>query len=113
VPSDWTKVDAVDPWTGLVQADHMICAAGVTLWEVAAVGIPAIVLSVADNQRIGAEWAAAHGVPTIAFDSATTSEALACEVSRALAHACPLPPQQDGTARVIDRLRRLGLGGSN
>lgn len=112
VPADWAKVDALNPWPGLVEADQMICAAGVSLWEVAAVGIPAVVLCIAENQQMGAEWAATHGVPTIVFDSTLGAETLARELSRALTHAKPLPPQHDGTACVIERLRRFGLGGT-
>lgn len=45
-------VDPPELGTVLLGADALICGAGVTAWEALALGVPTVLLSVADNQRV-------------------------------------------------------------
>jgi RimJ/RimL family protein N-acetyltransferase len=45
----------------MAEADLAIGAGGLSMWERACLGIPSIVVTVADNQRAGTEWLAACG----------------------------------------------------
>jgi spore coat polysaccharide biosynthesis predicted glycosyltransferase SpsG len=54
-------VDPAEIGSILLDADVLISAAGVTVWEALALGVPAVVVTVADNQRAVAEPVIARG----------------------------------------------------
>ena len=67
----------------MAEADLAIGAGGVSMWERACLGLPSIVVTVADNQRTGAEWLAARGGHLLLGESATVTvqhiaQALGC-----------------------------------
>jgi spore coat polysaccharide biosynthesis predicted glycosyltransferase SpsG len=59
-------LDAGDLVDSYAWADIAVIAAGTTLWEVAYLGLPAVAIVVADNQRAAAKAAEAAGFVTLA-----------------------------------------------
>lgn len=70
----------------LAWADLAISAAGTTCWELACLGVPALLVSVADNQRPNASAMAAHGAALDLGDVATLDGEALVEALFALAH---------------------------
>lgn len=103
-PVDWRAASTVAPWHSLASCAQVLVAAGGATWEAAAVGVPVVLLLVADNQASIAEWAVNHGVPTVDLRTGWSPAALADSLVTALDTARPLPKVTGGTGRLIDRL---------
>ncbi len=99
-------------------ADIAVVAAGGTSWELACLGVPAIAVVVADNQRRVGETLKRAGLAVV-IDSATdaTPERLREEVDRLggdleartrMARSGPALIDGKGVLRICDVLRRLG-----
>ncbi len=105
-PPRWRRIAADRLWAEAPQARQLVVAAGTTVWEAAAVGIPVILLMTAENQRLVYRWgrdAAIPGINTLLVDS----EFLAHQLRALLAVPSPLPSVADGTDRVVHRLADL------
>lgn len=110
LPTDWARVDERLLWPHAAASDCVITAAGSAMWELAAVGTPAIVVVLADNQELVGRWARATGVPVIDARGQDSDE-LARAISNALPLAHPLPTLDDGTRRLARELRGLACAG--
>jgi len=112
-PERWRRIQADALWREAGRARGMIIAAGGTVWEAAAVGIPVILLMTADNQRLVYRWGRDAGVPglnALLLDS----DFLAHQLGGLLQVPTPLPAVTNGADRVADRLWRLAQdGGEN
>lgn len=102
----WTlTLDATDMAQRMVDADLCIGAGGGTAWERCCMGLPSVVVAVADNQVVGIDVLAKAGavVPT-------SLDGLAAALERALADAPALSAQAarlcdgQGAARVMDAI---------
>lgn len=105
-PPRWRRISADRLWAEVPNARQLLVAAGTTVWEAAAVGIPVILLMTADNQRLVYRWgrdAAIPGINTLLVDA----EFLAHQLRSLLAVPSPLPAVADGTDRVVGRLIEL------
>ncbi|MHB1328393.1 MAG: hypothetical protein ACYC2K_09340, partial [Gemmatimonadales bacterium] len=105
-PPRWRRIAADRLWAEAPRARQLVVAAGTTVWEAAAVGIPVILLMTAENQRLVYRWgrdAAIPGINTLLVDS----EFLAHQLRALLAVPSPLPSVADGTDRVVGRLADL------
>jgi spore coat polysaccharide biosynthesis predicted glycosyltransferase SpsG len=95
-------------------ADVAVIAAGTTMWEVGYIGIPAVAVVVADNQRAAAKAADAAGfvVSVDATDVARTVDSLSNDPERRITMRAAGQTLFDGTgaARVADAM--LEVAGS-
>lgn len=82
-PGAWrVRSDVVDMAALFRDADLVLTAAGSTLWELAHLGVPALALAVADNQRMGLAEAARRGVVrSLGWHLDTTPEAVVAAVA--------------------------------
>lgn len=111
-PARWRRIRSDAFWREAGQARGMIIAAGTTVWEAAAVGIPVILLMTADNQRLVYRWGRDSGVPglnALLLDP----DFLAHQLGGLLRVPSPLPPVTNGADRVAERLWRLALEGGH
>lgn len=100
MPGGWKSLDAHHPWDGISRCGRLLTGAGTTLWEAAMVRVPVVVMLLAENQRRAFEWAVNAGAPGVDALAVTTSDALADQLSTALAAAAPLPSLRSGAERV-------------
>jgi UDP-2,4-diacetamido-2,4,6-trideoxy-beta-L-altropyranose hydrolase len=107
LPPGWRRANEDDSWSDLHHAAWLITAAGSTLWEAAAVGIPVVVVVFADNQALAAEWAAQHGAPVLDLRDRTDAAKTAADIAAAVRRARPLPFLRSGAATVARCLLRL------
>jgi hypothetical protein len=107
MPQGWKALDPESVWDQVAHCGRLVTAAGITLWEAAAVGIPVVAVAVAANQAGGAEWAGRHGVPVVRADSVTDATRLADDLAAALERARPLPRVADGSEAVVRALTEL------
>lgn len=101
----------------LAEADLIIGAGGVSLLERMAAGVPSVTLSIADNQRLFVEGAAALGATVDAGDASTSSSAALSDILLAtlrdperrvnMSRAGRQAIDGNGPARVADRLVSL------
>jgi len=110
-PSSWERIDASELWTGLARCDRLLVGSGTSVWEAAAVGIPVVVLQVAQNQRLNAEWVRRHGVPTIDATGVRGVDVIADAIAAALPRARPLPRLDGGASRVAAALHARAASG--
>jgi hypothetical protein len=106
-PPGWRQADQDDVWSDLRHAAWLITAAGSTVWEAAAVGIPVAVVVFAAHQALVGEWAVKQGVPVIDVRNRTDSSKIAAELARKVKEVRPLPPLKSGAQAVAQRLLRL------
>jgi UDP-2,4-diacetamido-2,4,6-trideoxy-beta-L-altropyranose hydrolase len=107
LPPGWQRVNEDDSWSDLQHAAWLITAAGSTLWEAAAVGIPVVVVVFADNQALAGSWAAQHGAPVLDVRDCTDPAEIAADIATAVRGARPLPFLRSGAAAVARSLRQL------
>jgi RimJ/RimL family protein N-acetyltransferase len=108
-PASWRRFAPADLWPEASRAARVVTAAGTTMWEAAAVGVPVVLLQLASNQRLAYRWARKRGVPGV--DAAMADPALlAHQLQALLPNARPLPAIQDGAPRVAAELSRLLAG---
>jgi UDP-2,4-diacetamido-2,4,6-trideoxy-beta-L-altropyranose hydrolase len=69
--------------TLMAQADLAVSAGGSTMWELACMGTPFVIVVIADNQRAAAEAMAAEGFPVL--QAADVADALSDVVARLVA----------------------------
>ena len=100
MPAAWAPLNPHQPWDGIAQCGRLLTGAGATLWEAAMVRVPVVVMLLAENQRRGFEWALKAGVAGVDALAERSPEALADQLTAALASAAPLPPMRAGTERV-------------
>jgi len=111
VPREWTMLDEMNPWPGIVRCERLITASGVTTWEAAMAGIPVVMLLLAGNQSRIFEWAVASGAPGI--DATHVEERVLRErLAAALGGARRLPAIENGAGRVRDFVRNAIAGAS-
>ena len=72
----------------MAECDVAVSAAGVTLYELCAVGIPTVCYSVADNQRPAVEWFERKGLMCAAADARDESASWAEQLKEALKKLC-------------------------
>ena len=109
VPRSWERLDAGQPWSGVMCASALITAAGTSLLEAASAGIPVVAVCTADNQAAMCDWARQAGVPVVDARRVATAREVADGLSRALPAARPLPPIANGAPTVARRLLQLAL----
>lgn len=94
------------------EADIAVCAAGGSTWELACIGLPAIQIVVADNQRKIGEWLRENHAALV-LDSPADHEALTrglaslqdIDVRERFAHAGRALIDGRGATRVLDALQ--------
>jgi spore coat polysaccharide biosynthesis predicted glycosyltransferase SpsG len=104
IPSAWRSASVTAPWSDLVATSRAIVGAGTSAWEAAAIGIPATVVCIAENQRLSFDWIRRSGAATVDLSgslSASTSDRL----RRAISDARPLVPLESGADSVASTLR--------
>lgn len=104
---------AVSPdqlWVEAGAGKCLVTAAGGTAWEAAAVGVPIVVVAIADNQRLAFQWARASGVPGADAQS-INSEGLAHQLRALIPAAMIAPALANGAGRVAAELARLVTSG--
>jgi hypothetical protein len=106
-PADWGRTDVEMPWRSLAECGRLVTAGGSTAWEAAAVRIPAVVVTTADNQVLVERWVAARGVPTVDARRFTDPDVLGSELRAALERATPLPALASGAEAVAQTLANL------
>ncbi len=108
LPDDWELIDGNDPWPAIARYRRLVTASGSTLWEAARVGIPVVVLMIAENQRLNFEWAREQGVPCLdATAYIGQSSLLAQRLMELLPNARRLPAVENGSGRVRDAILDL------
>src|SRR5687768_801724 len=107
VPKTWAPLPAESPWSEASRCSRLITSAGTTTWEAACIGIPTVLIQVADNQHLVCRWASAHGARVV--DALTPREGIAADIATALEHARPLPPLMNGAPRVARTLYEMIL----
>ena len=105
-PPRWRRISADRLWDDVVGAKQLLTAAGTTVWEAAAVGIPVGLLMIADNQRLVYRWARDAGAPGI-NTTLLDAEFLAHQLRSLIGVACALPRVENGTPRLIEGLMAL------
>ena len=93
-------------WAEAIDAKCLVTAAGSTIWEAAAVGVPMVVVAIAENQRLGYRWARDHGVPG-ADALSVEGDFLAHQLRALIPAAMIAPPLENGAGRVAEELGRL------
>ena len=111
VIGDWAPSGArqVSPdrlWAEATEGKCLVTAAGGTTYEAAAVGVPMVVIAVAENQRLVYGWARQCGVPG-ANSLAVDGESLAQQLRALIPASMIAPPLQNGAGRVALELARL------
>jgi hypothetical protein len=106
-PRGWRRIPRDDLWAAVVTAGRLITAAGTTVWEAAAVGVPVIVVQTADNQRHVYRWVRDASVPGLDA-TVTDAEYLAVQLRALLPVAAPLPPLTSGADRLAAALLATG-----
>ena len=104
---------AVSPdrlWAEAEAGKCLVTAAGGTAWEAAAVGIPMVVVAIADNQRLAFQWARSSGVPGADAQS-VSGESLAHQLRALIPAAMIAPALANGAGRVAAELARLVTSG--
>jgi hypothetical protein len=102
----FTQASESDPWDDLSRCEALVTAAGSSLWEAAAVGIPVLVICLADNQELIAAWAAAAGAPV--YDTRTDhGRGVASFVRQHAPGVRALPRVTPGSMRVARALHSL------
>ncbi len=105
-PSHWRRVDPAALWTEVVAAKQLLTAAGTTVWEAAAIGVPVGLLMIAENQRLVYRWARDAGAPGI-NTTLLDADFLAYQLRSLITVACALPPVTNGTGRLVEGLMAL------
>ena len=109
-PSRWRRIEPGAFWANAGNARSLILAAGSTVWEAAAVGIPVILLMTADNQMLVYRWGRDAGVPGVNAQL-VDAEFLAYQLRALLEVPTRLPSASNGAERVADRLWSLASTG--
>jgi hypothetical protein len=104
-PMTWRKVAGERMWTAFSGCAALLTGGGGTVWEAAAVGIPACIVITARNQELVGQWAHAHGAPVIDYAAARRLASLTEAIGEGVACARTLPPIENGSAEVARRLR--------
>ena len=107
-PQRWRRIAADRLWDDVVEAKQFLTAAGTTVWEAAAVGVPVGLLMIADNQRLVYRWARDAGAPGI-NTTMLDAEFLAHQLRSLIGIACALPRVANGTPRLVEGLMTLAL----
>jgi hypothetical protein len=106
-PPGWRRANEDDMWTDLHRAAWLITAAGATVWEAAAVGIPVVVVIFAENQALIGRWAREMGVPVIDVRDREDSSYIVAELMSQVPRARALPSVQSGADVVARRMLQL------
>lgn len=110
VPATWERVPRSQPWAALAGCDLLVTAAGSTVWEAAAVGIPVVVVQTAANQERVCQWVRQAGAPVLDATRAAAADDFARALRDAASHPLPLPEIASGAARVARTLRARAAG---
>lgn len=97
-------VNAQDMAQRMAQSDLAIGGAGTTAWERCCVGLPTLLVVVAENQRPGAEALSAAGAAILLPQDGHFAAALGQQVARLAADADALGQMQQASAAVTDGL---------
>ncbi len=111
IPAHWSAADPDAPWDRLVSCRRAVVGAGTSTWEAALVGIPSVMLCIADNQRLALDWFRRIGSEAIDLTS-PADEKRTEELQLALAAARPLPRLENGARRVAATLHSRARGRS-
>lgn len=107
VPPGWHRANEDDMWADLHRAAYLITAAGATVWEAAAVGIPVVVVILAENQALIGKWAMEMGVPVIDIRDRGDSSYIVAQLATQVRAARALPSVQSGAEVVARRMLKL------
>jgi UDP-N-acetylglucosamine--N-acetylmuramyl-(pentapeptide) pyrophosphoryl-undecaprenol N-acetylglucosamine transferase len=104
-PAHYTLVPYIKPFAeALAASDLAVARAGGSIFEVAAHGVPAILVpyphAAADHQTTNAKWMADSGAAVVVPDAELTAERLAEEVGRLLADPDRLQKMAHASARL-------------
>ncbi len=105
-PAGWRRIAPGRLWAEVARAKALVMAAGSTVWEAAAVGIPVVLLETAANQRLNYRWARDAGVPGLKT-SLVDGEFLAHQLRALIPAARPLPRVTGGAGQVVAALAQL------
>jgi hypothetical protein len=105
-PSGWRMIPPDQLWPTARRATRLVTAAGITVWEAAAAGIPVLLLQTAPNQRLVFGWARDAGAPGL-DTQVVEPDSLARALAGLIPSARPLPPLTNGAGRVARCLARL------
>lgn len=105
-PGGWRRVPTGELWTEASKARRLVTDAGPTVWEAAAVGIPVVLLQVAESQRLVYRWARDAGVPGLNA-GLIDAEFLAHQLQALLPAARALPAIHNGARSVAECLEHL------
>lgn len=111
IAGDWAPPGTLEVppdqlWATAIDAKCLVTAAGSTIWEAAAVGVPIVVIAIAENQRSVYRWARNHGVPG-ADGLSVQGDVLAHQLRALIPAAMIAPPLENGAGRVAEELARL------
>jgi UDP-2,4-diacetamido-2,4,6-trideoxy-beta-L-altropyranose hydrolase len=107
VPRRWDRLDPLNLWDEVAVCSRLITAAGSTVWEAAACGIPVSVIRTAPNQCELYKWATASGVPGLQVEPTTSSDDIADALERAIMRATPLPRLSNGAPKVAEAIMKV------
>ena len=107
VPGSWDRLDADEPWAGIIRSSVLVTAAGTTLLEAANTGIPVVALCTADNQTGLCDWARGGDVPVIDIRDIADGATVPGLVAAALPTARPLPRLENGAPALVEGLLAL------
>ncbi len=117
VAGDWApagcrRVEPEHLWREAAAAKCLVSAAGGTLWEAAATGIPMVAVAIVENQMHAYRWARNVGIPG-ANAMLIDGESLAHQLRALIPAAMIAPALTNGAGRVATELARLVLGRSS
>jgi len=124
-PSHYRLHPYIEPFAdALAAADLAAARAGGSIFELAAAGLPAVLVpyphATGDHQSANARWMAAGGAATVVADSVLDADRLAREVGELLAdparldrmaRAARVLARPDAAERIAEELLRLASGG--
>lgn len=105
-PRGWERLDPVMLWEQVADCGRLITAAGSTLWEAAACGIPVVAVCTAPNQRLIYDWALFSGAPGVDLENDMPSEEIARRIGGALDGTRALPRMTNGARSVAERIMK-------
>lgn len=105
-PPDWRRIERSSLWEVAARSERVVLAAGTSTWEAAAMGLPLVLVKIADNQRLVFRWARDAGVPGVDA-SMVDPDYLAEHLEELLPVARPLPTIRSGADHVARSLLAL------
>jgi UDP-2,4-diacetamido-2,4,6-trideoxy-beta-L-altropyranose hydrolase len=103
---NWHRPPVDDPWAELAKCGRALLGAGSIMWEAAAVGIPAVLVLTAENQRRNFDWGRSAGIPSVDAGHGAPDQ-ICRELMQAIPEARPLPRVENGADALVARMSDL------